>query len=213
MGRADHDPDEFADRLAALKRRGCAILVVDPPSGTARCEALLGEDGRGRERIVVETKGSSGVSRDREGASDDRAVIHAGKPGVRSVSATTNPDGHLGVRDLDAIADELHERIDKLADAGLKPGELRVCFGDAETLAAHDEDRIERFFEDVAARVRTADGMGHGHVPVTSPVRDWIETSFDVTVEVSATPGGRQQRWLLHDDDLDSGWLAVEDGA
>jgi hypothetical protein len=206
MGTADHDPDAFAEQLAALKRRGCAILVVNPPSGTERCEALLGEDGQGRERVVVDTE--AGPS----GASEGREVIHAEQPGIRSVSAAARPDGDLGVRDLDAIAEKLHERIDELAGAGLEPGELRVCFGDAETLAAYDEDGIESFFEDAAARVRAADGMGHAHVPVTSPVRDWIEPTFDVTVEVRATPGGRQQRWLLHDDDLDSGWLAIEDG-
>lgn len=203
MGSVDHDPDDFAEELAALKRRGCAILVVNPPSGTERCEALLGEDGRGRERIVVDTDDSPVTSPDRD-------VIDAGKPGIRSASAATNLDGDRGVRDLDAIAAELRERIDRLTRAGLEPGELRVCFGDAETLAAQDEDGIRQFFEDVAARVRAADGMGHAHLPVTSHVRDWIEPVFDITVEVRAAPGGRQQRWLLQDADLDSGWLAIE---
>ncbi|MFB6295492.1 MAG: hypothetical protein ABEH66_01460 [Halobacteriales archaeon] len=206
MGRADHDPDAFAEELAALKRRGCAVLVVNPPSGRQRCEALLGEDGR--ERILVDTGDNA------SDPSGDHDVVDAGKPGVRSASASSAPSqaGSLaGVRDLDEIARDLRHRIDRHAEGGLEPGELRVCFGNAETLAAREEEAIERFFEDVSARVKEVGGMGHAHLPVTSPVRDWIEPVFDVTVEVRSGPDGRQQRWLLHEAGLDSGWLAIED--
>jgi hypothetical protein len=206
MGRADHDPDAFAEELAALKRRGCAVLVVNPPSGRERCEALLGENGR--ERILVDTGGDAVVP------PGDHDVIDAGKPGVRSASATTgtpSADSPGSVRDLDDIARDLHERIDRHADGGLEPGELRVCLGNAETLAAREEDALKRFFEGVSGRVRDAGGMSHAHLPVTSPVRDWIEPTFDVTVEVRSGPDGRQQRWLLHEAGLDSGWLAIEE--
>lgn len=206
MGRADHDPDAFAEELAALKRRGCAVLVINPPSGRERCEVLLGEDGR--ERILVDTGGDAAAP------PGDHDVVDAGKPGVRSASTTSaSSQGGLlaGVRDLDDIARDLRERIDRHAEGGLEPGELRVCFGNAETLAAREEDAIEQFFEDVSARVREVGGMGHAHLPVTSPVRDWIEPAFDITVEVRTGPDGRQQRWLLHEAGLDSGWLAIED--
>jgi len=204
MSQADRDPDAFAQELAGLKREGCTLLVVSPPCGRARCEDLLGEDDRGRERIVVDT-GQHSSEHD-----DDRVVIDGGVRAVRSASATasgtTPPDP-----DLETITSGLLEWIREFDSGGLEPGELRVCFGDAKTLAARNGGDIAAYLRAASETVRSVAGMGHCHLPLTSPLRDEIEPTFDVTVEIRTTPGGRQQRWLLHDADLDSGWLAIED--
>jgi len=108
------------------------------------------------------------------------------------------------------IAAELVERVDRLAADGLAPGQLRACFGDLAVLGSGRGEELAAFLAAVIERVREASGMGHGHLPDTSPLRTEIEPLFDVTVEVRPVPGGRQQRWLLHEAGLDSGWIAVE---
>ena len=203
MSPADHDPDAFAEELAGLKRDGCAVLVISPPCGRARCEDLLGEDDRERKRVVVDTGQHSPVD-------DDRMVIDGGVRAVRSASATAADPDRPGPG-LETITSELLEGVQEFDPRELEPGELRVCFGDAETLATRGGGDIRSYLETVCDQVRSRAGMGHCHLPVTSPIREEIEPIFDITVEVRSTPEGRQQRWLLHDADLDSGWLAIED--
>jgi hypothetical protein len=203
MSAMDRDPETFADELAALKRRGCAILVVGPDGGPSRCGDLLGADDRGRERLVVDASHAHGV---------DGSSIHAGAPDLRSAVAHAPGEAPgADAPDLDAITTDLIDRIDRLDAGSLDPGELRVCFGDLSALDPGDGDALVSFLETVADRVRGAAGMGHGHLPDTSPLRAAVEPLFDVTVEVRPAPGGREQRWLLHDAGLDSGWIAVEE--
>ena len=193
MGTVDRPPDAFAGELETLKRRGCAILVVGPDAGMTRCETLLGDDSQDRERLVV-----------------DAPMVCAGVSDVRSAtaaSATPDDAPSPGETDLDTVADELLERIDRLD--GLDPGELRVCLGDIGVLESDGAGDLTAVLRRVTERIREVSGMGHAHLPDTSPLRAEVEPLFAVTVETRPVPGGRQQRWLLHEAGLDSGWLPV----
>ncbi|MFB6227636.1 MAG: hypothetical protein ABEH88_03480 [Halobacteriales archaeon] len=209
METADRSSGAFAGELKVLKRRGCTLLVVGPDAGMARCKSLLGDDDRGRERLVVDTHddphpGSGSVS----------PFVRAGVGDVRAASAASAPHGEPslpGATDLDSVAGELIDRIDRLEAGGLEPGELRVCLGDLGVLAPDRSDSLTAFLETVTERIREAAGMGHAHLSDTSPLRATVEPLFAVTVEVRPVPGGRQQRWLLHEAGLDSGWIPIED--
>jgi hypothetical protein len=133
---------------------------------------------------------------------------------VRSASAASTAGDdpfHPGIPDLDAIAEEILDRVARLDAEGLGESELRVCLGDLESLASDRSGDLVGFVEAVTDRVREANGMGHAHLPDTSPLRATVEPLFDITVEVRPVPEGRQQRWLLHEAGLDSGWVAVDD--
>lgn len=206
METADRSTGRFAGELRALKRRGCTILVVGPAAGMTRCGDLLGDDERARERFVVDTHHAPG-------SGDDPSVVRAGPGDVRSASAAPSAPGTTPspeTPDVDAVAGELIDRIDRVDAGGLEPGELRVCLGDLAALAS-DREALTGFVESVAERIRAARGMGHAHLPDTSPLRAAVEPLFEVTVEVRPVPEGRQQRWLLHDADLDSGWIGIEE--
>ena len=208
MDAVDRSQEAFASELEALKRRGCFLLVVGPGAGTTRCHDLLGDDDRDRTRLVVDTRRGPDPT-----PGGDSSVVRAGVDDVRSASAATPSTGDTPAPeppDLDAVADELVGRIDRLDAAGLDAGELRVCLGD---LGALDSDRsgdLLAFLRVVTKRVRGANGMGHAHLTDTSPLRATVNPVFDVTVEIRPVPTGRQQRWLLHEAGLDSGWIAVE---
>ncbi len=207
MESADRPPEAFADALEALKRQGCALLVVGPDGGTTRCVDLLGDDEQDRKRLVVDTRHGS----DPDGGSDP-SFVRAGVGDVRSASAAASPAGDAPpaeAPDIDAVADELTDRIDRLDADGPEPGELRVCLGDLGTLASDRSGDPAAFLETVTERIREANGMGHAHLSDTSPLRAAVEPLFEITVEVRPVPEGRQQRWLLHDAGLDSGWITA----
>jgi hypothetical protein len=209
MGTTGQTPGAFAEKLEALKRRGCTLLVVGPDAGMTRCETLLGEDGQDRERLVVDTH--HGPHPD-PGSGGNAAFVRAGSD-VRAASAVSAPQVETSgsdETDLDAVADELTDRIDRLDAEGVEPGQLRVCLGDLGALGRDDPGELTGFLETVTERIHRASGMGHGHLSDTSPLRATIEPLFSVTIEVRPVPGGRQQRWLLHEADLDSGWIPTE---
>lgn len=211
METTDQSARAFAGELEALKRRGCTLLVVGPDAGMVRCESLLGDDDRNRERLVVSTHDGLHLDAD---SGNGSGFVHVGAGDVRAASAVSAPHvetTHSGATELDAVADELVDQIDRLDAAGLEPGELRVCLGDLDALTSDRSGDPTAFLEIVTDRIREAGGMGHAHLPDTSPLRATVEPAFEVTVEVRAIPAGRQQRWLLHDAGLDSGWVPVGD--
>jgi hypothetical protein len=208
MGAVDSAPDAFSRELEALKRRGCMLLVVGPDAGMTRCETLLGDDERDRKRLLVDAHDHQHPY---PGSGGDSLVVRAGGSDVRSAT-TASASGDApspGATDLDAVADELIEQIDRLDADGLEPGELRVCLGDLGALTPDGSGDPTAVLAAVTERIREVSGMGHAHLSDTSPLRVTVEPLFAVTVEVRPVPGGRQQRWLLHDAGLDSGWLPV----
>jgi len=206
MEAADRGPDAFAEELDALKRRGCTILVVGPDAGMSRCESLLGDDERDRTRLVVGTHDCS---------SPDTGilVVRPGESDVRSATAasTAGDAPSPGAADIDAVASELVDRIDRLDADELEPGELRVCLGDLGVLAPEGSADPGAVLSAVIERILEASGMGHAHLSDTSPLRARVEPLFAITIEVRPVPGGRQQRWLLHEAGLDSGWIPAGD--
>ena len=208
MGASDPTSEAFAGELRALKRRGCNLLVVGPAAGTTLCGDFLGDDERGRERLLVDTQ--SGPT-----PGNDASVVRAGPGEIRSASAASPAPENPGVTEpatLDDVAGDLLDRIDRLEADGLEPGQLRVCLGDLGVLDSDRSSDLAAFVETVTDRIREANGMGHAHLSDTSPLRAAVEPLFAVTVEVRPVPTGRQQRWLLHEAGLDSGWIAVEGG-
>ena len=209
MGAVGPTGDAFTGELQLLKRRGCILLVVGPGAGTTRCNDLLGGDEQNRERLVVDAR--HGLE-NRPG--NDSRFVRVGGEEMRSATAASSDSGGESLfetLDLDAVADELETRIDRTDLEALDPGELRVCLGDLGALGSDRSAELVAFVETVGDRIREASGMGHAHLPDTSPLRATIEPLFDVTIEVRPVPEGRQQRWLLHEADLDSGWIPVDD--
>jgi hypothetical protein len=203
MRAVDNAPGAFSRELEALKRRGCTLLVVGPDAGMSRCETLLGDDDRDRTRFVVDTH--NGPSPD-----TDSCLVRAGASDVRSATpASTGDAPSSGPTDLETAADELLDRIDRLDPDSLEPGHLRVCLGDLGVLAPDRTADVTAALSPVTERIREESGMGHAHLSDTSSLRARVEPLFAVTVEIRLVPGGRQQRWLLHEAGLDSGWLPV----
>ncbi|MFB6136471.1 MAG: hypothetical protein ABEJ04_06895 [Halobacteriaceae archaeon] len=200
----------FADALAALKQRGCMLLVagVGHEALDVACDRLLGEDGPGRRRLHVTTGAGQAHAGDRVVAyrthQRSAATPDVGGP------VTTGPDrvveGDLGA--LQSAVEEEIRAMDEAAD-GLDPAELRVCIDGVEALlAAHDEARVFQFLHSTAGVVKEVRGMGHAHVlaPFDDENVALFQPLFDAVIEVRS---GAQQRWHLRDPELRTDWLAL----
>lgn len=208
----------FAAELAALKRRGSALLVRSDGAGADTCLDLLGSREERRRRVLVRADEFEPLPVPGE----DAVVVDATASDARSAAAAEpaayEPDPGdrfvAGGCHAETVATAVRNEVERAADAGLETGELRVCLGSLGPLLERDDpDAVAGAFEDVLAVVRANGGMGHVHLPpdVDGAVVDRLEGMADVTVRTRTTPGGvHQQRWHLHDADLDTGWLQMQ---
>ena len=208
----DRAGEAFATELAELKRRGSALLVVSAGDGTGVCRDLLGSADEPRQRVVVraaefEELPVPGV---------DTVVVDATASDARSTAAYEPDSGDryvAGGCDAGTLATAVSNEVGRVTADGIDSGELRVCLGSLDPLLergalAPIEDALEAVFESV----RSVDGMAHVHVsPDVDPsTLERLRSSCDVTVETrSSATGDPQQRWRLHDADIDSGWIQV----
>jgi len=215
----------FRQRLEELKERGCAILVVGsvPSDVTARaCERLLGEtDRRPRHRVLAFTNGRGAIERgipERCARDDgDTAVITAAA--TRGAAAATAADVDVPVRELEtASLAELGVAVSEAIETferrhgPLEPGDLRVCLNSLLPLLDEHGDRtVFEFALLTAARVRTAGGIGHFHLPAErdAVVVRQLAPVFDAVIQLRTLDDEPQQRWLIDDEGIRSGWLPL----
>ncbi|WP_458210438.1 DUF7504 family protein [Haladaptatus sp. NG-SE-30] len=107
----------------------------------------------------------------------------------------------------------ISEAIDAFdADAdGLAPAELRLCFDSLIPLLSIDEKLLFRFLHILIGRLKSANGMGHFHLPRahTNAAVLRLESLFDAVVELRLESGQLQQRWHSHDRETTTDWLVV----
>lgn len=201
--------DDFAAALARLKRRGSAVLVTSQGGDAGVCRDLLGGEGERRRRLLVR-----GAAFDRLPVPADSVVIDATADDTRSAAAVEpiRTDQHLaGGWTIDTVSTAITNEIDRVASPEPAPGEIRVCLGQLDVfLERGDLGSVERAVRAVTDDVRSVRGMAHAHLASTVPRRvgDTLTPLFDVTVELRTSPAGVvQQRWRLHDAEIDTGWL------
>jgi hypothetical protein len=220
----------FAQALAGLKRRGSGLLVVGAACSethVAACRRLLGDDASAeRRRLVVLADGVPGAGvRTGEAETSDVHVIDR-RPDTRG--ATTVESAGSGPTDVESLRREMVaavESFDREAD-GLAPAELRVCVDSLRALVeTYEECEVRAFLQSVVEETRSRGGMIHVHLPATadSEVVERFEPLFDATVEVRVTDRGDlddhavehsgpvavEQRWHLHDEDIETDWLPL----
>lgn len=205
----DGDGGEFEESLAALKRDGCAFLVVGdvPPavhSGAA--EQFLGERDDGRCLVVV----TDDACRPGPTAGTDPSVVRYRGAVRNAADATTaSPDG------TDAVADDLHElgvavhgelEAYEATNPDPSPGGFRVVVLSAATLVADGgERRLFSWLHLLVSRVRAARGMGFVHLAVdrSEPPVPTLRPLFDGVVELRTDCNRSRQRWHLEDTSSD----------
>lgn len=224
------DSTSFARALQALKRAGCAILVVDNGSDDARvCRELLGGSEPARRRLVVATTRTAADrhrSVDRsatvlEASVDDTRSAGESVPDPANTPASGGPmtDDKPAVPgdDVDALADRVADEIDRIenrAPGNLDPAELRICVDALDPLLVrNDPEAVRRFVATTADRIRTNRGMGHFHLRTDdlegTPFAPSLDP-FDIRLDVRQQPGGaRNQRWLLREAGIDTGWIRM----
>lgn len=219
----DRDAAGLARSLAAMKRRGCWLLVAgraaDSEHGHA-CRRLLGDDGRPRRRVLVETAGD-GCADTPAGVGSVAARIEvAGGQVRRTATAAPDPPAAPGGpavcvprTDLDGLADACREQVTAVERSGdLSPAELRLCVDSLVPLVeANGLAAVASLVESVGDRVRAARGMGHVHLPVArdgDPVEE-LAPAFDAVVGVRSRAGRVEHRWHVRDADVTSGWLEL----
>ena len=208
----------FAAELAALKRRGSALLVRSDGDGADTCRDLLGSPEERRRRVLVRAAEFESLPVPGE----DAVVVDATASDARSTAAS-EPDAYelapgdrflAGGCHADTVATAVTNEVERVAEGRLGPGELRVCLGSlGPFLERDDSDAVTAAVEAVFETVRAKGGMAHVHLPsdVEESVLDRIQETVDVTVETRTTPGSiHQQRWRLHDAGLDTGWLQMQ---
>lgn len=208
----DRTEEAFAAELADLKRRGSALLVVASGDGTALCRDLLGSADESRRRVVVR----AAEFEELPVPGEDTVVVDATASDARSTAAYEPESGDryvAGGCDAGTVATAVTNEVERAAADGLEPGELRVCVGSLDPLLARgDVGSIEAALADVFESIRSVDGMAHVHLSadVGRSALERLRSDCDVTVETRSSPTGiRQQRWRLHDADVDTGWLQM----
>lgn len=229
MDGTGHETSGFAGRLAALKQRGCTVLVVgDVSGGVDLCHGLLGRPALDRRHVLVPTTTSVADLLSRRGATDrDPARLGlvdasgAARGGVATASAgpaAIDPaaDWYAAVDDLvdlPALASEIAAQVRRVAPPEPDPGEVRLCLDSLDPLVdAVDEPALFRFLHVLCGVVRGVHGLGHVHVAAGSFAEVvHAEPVFDATVHVRAGADGRSyQRWSVPGSGDDSDWLPVD---
>jgi hypothetical protein len=207
----------FTQALASLKRHGSGLLVVGAAAQEthlAGCRRLLGDGSpEERKRLVVLTDGVPGLG---ERTSDEAARVIDRRPATRGATASAPTPDTTGPSDLVTLEREIVAAIESMdAEAdGLEPAELRVCLDSLRTIVdGHDQSEVERFLDGVLDAVRNVDGMCHVHFPVEhdGEAAARFADLFDGTIEVQLpAAGGRvEQRWHLHDPEVETDWLPL----
>lgn len=213
--------EDFAERLAALKREGAAVLVrADPRAEDEACHRLLGEPGLDRRHVLVSTTSTERtLSRyePRERASHRLGVVDASagrytRSAAAAAPATSGPQKGVdatpawrttvdGPADFSDILDAVDEHVDRLfpaADA-IGPGELRVCLDNLDALLDTVDgddatpEEVFTFLHVLTNRVRERGGLVHVHVSagIADSLVARYEPLFDATVDAETGPGGR----------------------
>lgn len=206
----ENDARAFACSLAALKQRGCSLLVTGPVRDGTHLELsrqLMGStDAEQRWRLVVAT--DSGVGTRCPDAVDDETYrIIDRRPAMRSAAICSPSSTPL---DLSALESDVIDTIDEFdaAAGGFSPGELRVCVDSLRSLVdMHGTDGVEPCLDAIIERIHAANGMGHFHLPTERECEAVAELTplFDVLIELRSG----KHRWHLLDDDIHTDWLTV----
>lgn len=224
----------FARQLAALKRRGCTVLVTGDVAGTAAMSRqLLGERALDRRHVLVPTTVSvadllsrrPGDGRDpaRLGVVDASGAARAGVAAASAGPAAVDPaadwydavDAFDDVSDLSALTRRVAGHVRRLAPADPEPGELRFCLDSLDPfLDAVDDSALFRFVHVLAGLVRGMKGLGHVHVAESSLAAvEHLRPLFDATVRVRTDADGTaRQHWTVHESGTETDWLPVEAG-
>jgi len=240
MGAADSDAAAFSRALAALKREGCNVLVVEDSGGsTAACERLLGGHDLDRRHVFVPTTVSVADVLDRHGSRPRDptrfGVVDASEASAtRSAAAVSAPQTDVGpgpsfhantdrewydelddITDLGTLVSLVREHLDRvLGDDRGTPGELRFCMDSIDPFFdAVPEDVLFRFVHLLTSAVRDTRGMGHFHTSAGAGnvAVATIEPLFDATLLVETAPDGTvEQRWHLADSDLETDWFVLD---
>jgi hypothetical protein len=223
-GPAGNRTDDFVSRLADLKERGGAVLVVGGGSREVHataCRRLMGDESAGvRHRLLVFTNGTFAVDpRIPQGAErlGDTTVITAAA--TRSAVAKGVASSDLNVVELDGaslaeLGGSIVDAVGRIEDrhGPLEPTQLRIGIDSLSALLdAHGERAVFQFLVVATRYVRSVDGLGHFHLPVDREayVARLLAPLFDAVVEVRVRSGRSEQRWHLDDGAVTSQWLSI----
>ncbi|GAA0292515.1 DUF7504 family protein [Halarchaeum salinum] len=233
MGASDTESAAFSRELAALKRRGCTVLVVDDRTrgSTAACERLLGGSDLDRRHVflttaapvedLLERRATGAHDRDsdslgvvdatdaiptRSAAADAPTSIEQSLTGQEWYDAVDTLD------DLSALYTTVEDHIRRVADGDTDPGEVRFCLDALDPFFdAVETETLFRFVHLLTSTVRDVDGMGHVHT-ASDPRRDpvaTLEPLFDATVYIDADTECVRQRWELTDAGIETDWFPI----
>lgn len=220
----------FARQLAALKQRGCTVLVEsDAGCGPAVCEALLGSPGLDRRHVFVPTTASVAdvlARRDETGRDPDRLGVVDASGAARGGVAVASPGPAAIDRDaawysrVETLSDlsmllmDVEIQLSRVAPADPGPGEVRFCLDSLDPFVdAVDRSALFRFLHVLAGLVRGAGAVGHVHVaPGTLTDVSDLRPVFDAHLEARMEADGScRQRWTLHESGVETDWLPVDD--
>lgn len=232
MGAETATAEAFSQELAALKREGCNVLVVNDPGGSdAACERLLGGSDLDRRHVFVPTTTSVSHVLDRhEPRRTDQAyfgVVDASTATRNAATTASTPDAgpqidagsawYSSVDDLgdaDALFRQIDDHLTRVSEEAESPSEVRFCIDSLDPFFdAMPEETLFRFLHAVTSRVREERGLGHCHIAagVDPDAVATIEPLFDATIYVEATDDGTvKQRWQLHDSGQVTDWFVLE---
>ncbi|USZ66712.1 hypothetical protein NGM10_08130 [Halorussus salilacus] len=209
--RAGAGSETFHERLRALKRRGCNLLVtgeVREAVSQRMTRKLMGSSELPRTRVLALTDQDVGDVPNLlpAGVSPSDDAVHVVDPefGTRSASAeSARPTGPGWSRsDLNDLQTRLCNAIAtaKIANSGFDSAELRVSLFTLSFLVnRHDTAAVERFVTAVGDHVEGSSGMAHYHLPLpddSKTVRR-LAPLFDARIELREKNGRPEQRWHL----------------
>ncbi|WP_312911604.1 DUF7504 family protein [Natronosalvus caseinilyticus] len=188
-------------------------IVISTPGTEFDIERLVDDAGSGTAEIVsyqgTARSVSAGTTETAETAKTTGIATPSAPPtpGTEAPMTTAETLGDVGVAVSSAI-----ERFERDGDSGLEPGMLRVGVDSlVPFLEEYGKEAVFQCLHLLNGRTRAAGGIAHYQLPIE---RDASTVSiltplFDVVVELRERNGVAQERWLLTESNLSTGWVPI----
>ncbi|MFB6187162.1 MAG: hypothetical protein ABEI86_09895 [Halobacteriaceae archaeon] len=229
--------EKLSDELQTLKRTGANLLVVsaEPDEGQI-CSQLLGDKERTRRCLFVpttigvndildrylnqqQTKEFFGIinintnSSFRTSSDPEKQILNMSFPNAEIDSDQPWYTEIQEMTDLPAIIEAVQAHLEFFQQQKPNSSEVRFCLESIDPYVdALNEEALFRFLFLLTASIRNINGIGHHHVSTAVPyqTRKLIQPLYDATIEVKREADHLQQRWQLHEANIETHWMPVE---
>ncbi|MFC7213570.1 hypothetical protein ACFQO4_05665 [Saliphagus sp. GCM10025334] len=185
-------------------------IVISTPGTEFDIERLVDDAGSGTAEIVSYQGTARSVSAGTAETAETTGIATPSAPptpGTEVPTTTAETLGDVGIAVSSAI-----ERFERDGDSDLEPGMLRVGVDSlVPFLEEYGKEAVFQCLHLLNGRTRAAGGIAHYQLPIERDAGtvSVLTPLFDVVVELRERNGVAQERWLLTESNLSTGWVPI----